>query len=248
MTWCDKLASTPSIGIGLNPEYLPSSVILDALKPILKRARGDTKHDGFTIDSVDTYAVTLTTEDGFHYGVDSNKVFVEFRHRMRAKQISGGPPILEMLSRPLLFSQLMPEVSKRVLEAAELICSVQSRTIQRIGIVSSTSVDEEDAPPGILKFIDYVSKPWAGERPPYYRFDILADLGKTNAWSDRCLHVLLKQEESRDQLTTIRFDWQRSLINEKPAREEFLIELMRDAEKAALDYFEDLAIGNRFDA
>src|SRR6267378_4324981 len=110
MSWCDKLASTPSVGLKFDHHFAPSSQILEVLKPIL-----DPLVDGekvkFVINKQDPFTIELTTEDGFHYGIESSRVWIDFQHRMRVKPSSGGPPIAELLSRPAPFSELLPDVS-----------------------------------------------------------------------------------------------------------------------------------------
>ncbi len=123
MSWCNKLASTPSVGLKFNYHFAPSTDILDALTPILDGLVAGEKTK-FAINSQEAFAVEFTTEDGFHYGIDPSRVWIDFQHRLKVKPISGGPPIAELLSRPAPFSELLPEVSKRLIDATERILTV----------------------------------------------------------------------------------------------------------------------------
>ncbi len=244
MSWCDKLASTPSVGLKFDNHFAPSAEILEVLKPILaplvKRERAT-----FVINRLDPFALELTTEDGFHYGVEPTRVWIDFQHRMRVKPTSGGPPVAELLSRAAPFSDLLPEVSSRLLDAMKQILEIAPRKLVRVGIVTTSQTAQEDLPPGIARFIDYIARPWQGF-VEQYSFQITADLGKNDSWFDRCNHVVIRPEDP-EQLLTLQFDWHRTFVSERTAT----IDLIKDEiDRAALDsmkYFEDLGEGNRFD-
>jgi len=89
MSWCDKLASTPTIGFRLTTHFAPIETILDALSPILDAfGEGDAKN--VTLDQSQTFFSTgFTTNEGFRYSADENKISVAFNHRVRFKPVSG---------------------------------------------------------------------------------------------------------------------------------------------------------------
>lgn len=244
-SWCDKLASTPAVGLKFDYHHAPSQSLLEAIAPIV-----DTWVEGekqkFQLTQQDAFGFQLTTDDGFLYGVDPSKMFVEFKHRLKAKARSGAPPILEMLSRPAPFTELLPVVSRRLLEAASLILGMQPRNLTRVGIVSTTVVSEDEAPPGILRFIRYVGRPWAANTSTDYSFHITASLGEASGWSDRCVHTITKAEDSEG-LVTIKLDWQRLFSTPKSVTGDSLKGPLDSAQDVAIKYFEDVAIGNRFD-
>lgn len=244
MSWCDKLASTPGVGIKLDRHYVSGHAILDAISPIL-----DTWADGekqkFVIDKDESFILALTTDNGFHYGIEPTRIHVTFNHRMQPKPISGGPPVLEMLSSPLPYSELLPEVSKRLSEVTLLVPGVKTRTVTRVGVISSTLVANDELPPGIARFIKYISRPWDC-LPENYSIHITTELDKTADWSDRCIHLIHKPEDS-EQLLTLRFDWQRLFTIGHAITPDSLKEILTTAEKASTKYFEDIAEGNMFD-
>ncbi len=95
------------------------------------------------------------------------------------------------------------------------------------------------------RFVHYIGRPWCG-LVEQYTFHITADLGKTDAWFDRCAHVVSKPEDP-DQLLTLRFDWHRTFITGREATHESMQEALKRAEVDSMAYFEDLAEGSRFD-
>lgn len=248
MSWCDKLASTPTIGLKLNFHYAPPDQMLGALSPIVDAVTvGDTSR--ISLNQYDLApAIAFTTHDGFKYSADGWKLSVAFQHMLRTKTISGGPPIMEMLSTPMPFTKLLPRVGEKLKEAALLVDKIKPRTILRIGIVSTTQVAEDDVPPGIVKFIDYLGRPWKQDVESF-NCQITSILGETSAWSDRCLHTLIRPDPdvSEDDLITLQFDWQRRFKSGRAVTPDTLDEMMHTAQKHSLTYFEELAEGNHFD-
>ena len=74
MSWCDKLASTPTVGFKLSNHFAPVDFLLNAVSPILDRAtEADTKNT--TVDQITTpFSVAFTTADGFRYTFDYTNV------------------------------------------------------------------------------------------------------------------------------------------------------------------------------
>ena len=244
MSWCDKLASTPGVGFRLDHHFASSDVILDALAPILNKwVVGDKQQ--FTMNQHQPFDVGFTTNDGYEYGIDSSKTFVRFNHKMKAKPVSGGPPVMEMLSRPLPYSKLLQEVSERVIEATLLVPGPENRKFTRVGIITYTRVANDDIPPGIARFIKYIGRPWK-DIVDQFNIKIVAEIEKTSTWSDRCIHHLIRVEDP-EELLSITFDWQRTFTSGHPITLDNLQESVAKAEKSSNKYFEDLAEGNRFD-
>ncbi len=244
MSWCDKLASTASVGLRFDYHFVSGDALLRALSPILDRLPVGEK-TRFSITHHDSVGLTFSTDDGFEYGADPAKMFVGFKHRMKARAVSGGPPVMEMLSKPLPYTQLLPEVSSRVIEAAMLLPDVNKRNLKRIGVVATTLVADEDVPPGIERFVKYMGRPWDGSIE-HFGFQLTAEVGEGKGWIDQCHHSIARPED-KDQLMTLNFDYQRIYSKPTTVSHESLKTLLDDVREDALEYFEDLAEGNRFD-
>jgi len=202
----------------------------------------------FSIEKSDTFEVQFTTEEGFTYGIDESKISVTFNHQLRTKAVSGGHPVMEMLSKALPYTVLLPEVSKKVIEATVLLAADPgTRKVTRVGIVSSTRVAEEEAPPGIARFITYLGRPWT-RLTEGFGVQLTGEIGKESDWSDKCIHTIVKPGTQDPQpLLALVFDWQRTYISGRPTDKASLEDMLRTAEAAALEYFEELAEGSRFD-
>jgi hypothetical protein len=244
-SWCDKLASTPAVGVRFSHHFASSGTIIRLLAPILDRMIEGRKPK-FTMESQDSFRVVFMSEDGFQYGIEPERIFVDFHHRMRARVTSAGPPIVEMISSPRPYTQLLPEVCDRLLEMAALLLPEHDRMLHRVGVVAAANVAAEEAPPGILKFVEHIAKPWRTS-VDHYAFNITAQINEEHGWSDRCVHTISKPEDAEGNLVTLKFDWQRSYTVEKQLRMDTLKEQLELAQEAALRYFEELAEGDRFD-
>jgi hypothetical protein len=222
---------------------MPSADILRALAPITNQwVRGDKVL--FTITRQEPYAITLTTEEGYVYGIEPSKVFVEFQHQLRIQPTSAGLPIATLLSEALPFTKLLPNVSERAIATTIRIAGNEGN-ITRVGVVSTTTLALEDAPPGIARFISYIGRPWNGQID-FYSFQISATIDETSDWSDKCIHFITVPDNP-ELLPTLKFDWQRTYTRSHPATQDSLETLLSQAQTAANDYFEEVAEGDRFD-
>jgi hypothetical protein len=199
----------------------------------------------FNITRKDAFNLNINVHDGFNYGVEPSRVYVGFQHSMKFKQVSGGAPIMEMLSTPLPFTSLLPGIYKRLADATLVIPGHRTRKITRVGIVTTTSLDEGDAPPGITRFIEYIGRPWGG-LVDSYSFQIVSVIAKTGQWTDKCVHNIIKPADP-DELTNISFDWQRTFASGIAISPDNIKSIWTRAERDALAYFEELAEGSRFD-
>ena len=245
-TWCDKLASTPAIGFQYDrAHYAGSDTILTALAPLLDKWGTPNKAD-FSIASQDSFNLNIQRENGFLYQFDPSKSSVTFQHQMKLRPTSGGLPVAEFAAEPLPFTVLLENATDQLLDISLMLADkTGNRSIKRIGIVSTTVVSEDDLPPGIRRFIEYVSRPWGGGVEGY-NFTIIAKLRETDVYASRCIHTIAKPDDP-EQLMTLRFDWQK--IFEKPilmVRDALSKEIVT-ARNSALEYLEEIAEGNAFD-
>lgn len=240
MSWCDKLASRPTVGFTFEKNFRPSAELLSSMIPVLDKLAGKVT-DKFTLTKQETFAVEFITDSGFRYTADPARVAVEFQHRLKVKNISGSAPVAQLISRQEPYTSLLEDVGRRAIEAAELLVAPQ-RSLQRMGVVSSTMVDEPDVPPGILRGIAQLNKPW-GREVAHYNFQIVASLQETDEWRDQCVHIISKAEADEGLINLV-FDYQRVFKAQKD-RHSIRATLMA-VQEAALSYFEDLAQGDMF--
>jgi hypothetical protein len=206
----------------------------------------DGEKPAFTVDQQDIFGFAITNFDGFTYVANSEWLSVEFRHRMRLRGQSAGPPVAEMLSKPQPYTELLPEVLRRVAEFSTLAVSA-NRKLKRIGVLSTTFVDFEELPPGLRRLLDHVAGPWQNALD-FFNIDVTAKLPRTKAmnYQDRCQHQLTKREEDGG-LMTVRLDYHRIYNTERPLSAIQLETLFKAVREDALAYFEDIAEGERFD-
>lgn len=245
LSWCDKLAATPTVGFRFDWHFVGGDVLLQSLSPILDPL-GQGEKQRFTMQQQDSFGFAFITQDGYQYGINASRAHVSFQHRLKAKPVSGGLPVMEMLSQPRPYTKLLPDVCERLIDATVLLPHSKGRKLNRLGIVTSARVSVSDSPPGISRFISYVGRPWK-QIPAFYNFQITSDLEKGPNYVDRCVHTVTKSEEDEDALVTLNFDWQRTFTNGRPLNRDILEKEVQEGKKAALKYFEDIAEGSRFD-
>ena len=245
MSWCDKLASTPSVGIWFSEHYLSSARVLDSLSPILDELVVDGKAK-FSLAKQDAFALEVSCEDGFQYSVNASQISVSFGHRLKVRQVSGGPPTVDMLSQPKPYTALLPDTCAKLLRVTSHVVDLKTRMLQRMGIVSTTIVSDEELPPGIKRLINYAGRPWKNGLK-YFDIQLVSTLAETSGYSDRCTHHITKSENSEEELITVRFDWQRKYIEGRHVTQESLRAELEACQTSSLKYFEELAIGDMFD-
>ena len=244
MSWCDKLGSTPGIGYHLVWHSLPSDTLLNAMSPIVDRmVDGDEQR--FSIDLKDALKLTLTSFDGYQYGFEPTRVYLGFVHRARVRTVSGGLPTLVLSSKTLPYTDLLNELELELLNTMEIVNQLSPRRLSGIGVVSTTVTDRAELPPGIERFLAHASKPWNGELEAL-TFVAQALLKENDDHSSRCVHTLVKSQKDNEPLQIV-FDYQRIYKKPQDIESNRLRAATEGLKREALDYFEQLAQGDRFD-
>lgn len=242
MSWCDKLYSVPSAGITLEPHFASGDALLSSVTPILNSI--DSK-SAITVDKHESFVFAFSIDSGFSYGLEHSRVYVSFQHRMRFRAVSGGLPVGELISTAQPYTQMLSTVIDRLVDVSVLLPEFKRRPVHRVGIVSTTEVDESDLPPGIARFISYLGRPWK-DKIGELNINITSIVGKGPNHEDYCVHHIVRKESSQD-LLVVKLDWQRRFHSPRIFIRSDLEKEMRSCEKASIDYFEDVAEGNRFD-
>lgn len=242
MSWCDKLASTPTVGLGFDPRYRHSSLILEAMAPLLDPQTRNEKQT-FSLDRQDTFELVFSTDDGFQYSFAPTKLSVAFLHRAEVKLQSASMPVASVITEAIQYTKALSKASKGLVDAALLLHDIGNRHLLRVGVVSTTTVFEDEMPPGIREFIEYYTRPWGSVEA--YSIQIVASIDETDQFKDRCIHTIVKSDDE-DIIPSIALDWQRIFKTKRLARKNVLDEAVTQGQDAALSYFEQLAEGKRF--
>lgn len=244
MTWCDKLGSTPAVGFGLLPHFSAGAELLTALGPVLdKLPSGD--RNRFVVELVDHHSTQFITDEGFRYGVDPRRISVAFNHRVQATPVSASLPKLDILSSHEPYSKLVNTCGNKVIDATICIDDIKARYFNRAGIVSTTVVSLEESPPGIARFINYVSRPW-GIISDGFSIQVTGLLSDKEKYTDRCVHSIQRTDDDQ-KLVTITLDWYRTFHDPQRATKTNLTSAFNAVRDGALEYFEELGEGARFD-
>lgn len=242
-SWCDKLASTPTVGVFLDPDYTPVDQILAAISPRLNSWHIDDKAP-FSVSYKAPFNLTIQHDDGFIYSFEPTKASVAFQHRMKLRQRSAGPPVAELLSRPEPFTALLRVASQALLDFCMLLPNAGKRTLMQVGVVSQTFVDRDDMPPGISAFLDYMGRPWP-DRVTEYNVTIISTILESDTHLDKCIHSVNQSPE--DDLYNLVFDYQAHQKGGVRLTSQVLRREIESTTARALDYLEKLAVGSMFD-
>jgi hypothetical protein len=244
VTWCDKLASTPVVGLKLDWTFATGNSFLESLSPVLSKL-SVSDAPAFGIDALDAMNMIVTTNEGFQYAAAPGAISVGFARRFQVKYAATGNPSLEILSLSQPYSTLLDSALKQLVDFALRLPSSQNRTFSRIGIVTTTRVEEAEFPPGVKSLLGYFGTPWKHELE-FYDIQATVALGEDLHWKDRCIHRITKPEGA-EVIPVLNFDWQRTYNSSRPLNKTILNNELAAAHKAALDYFERLAEGSVFD-
>lgn len=217
------------------------------MAPILNRIpEAQAKHIGVEHPST-AFAAAFTTNDGFKYDLNHSSCAVGFTHRIRYRNVPGGLPVMDILSQAMPYTKLLPIVCSKLIEAALLLPGVSSggRTISRVGIVSTTIIDMDTLPPGIRRLVEYMGRPWKGKFDTF-NMNLTATITESEDVKDRCKHQIVLPDD-KEQPMTLLFDWQRIFSKPRAASSSESSKILDDAQKSALQYFEEIAEGSRFD-
>lgn len=244
-SWCDKLASTPAIGLRITPFFHPSEHILAALSPLLNLEFDDEKPT-FNVEALEAFKVVINTNAGYLYSIDQTSLTVAFNHRMKAKPTSGGPPTMELISNPAPYTDLLQQVSDRLMRLVSLLEPLlRNRQLHRVGIVSSTVVLDEDAPPGVRSIFEEIGRPFGGTTESF-NIALTNTIKSDDNIQERCIHNLTKPENS-EQMLNINLDWQGHYVKPKNITEPILKGLLAESTSSAISYFDKFAEGGLSD-
>lgn len=108
MSWCDKLASVPTVGFRLTNHFAPIDVILNLLSPILDRVPEDQTKNVAVEQSTTHFSTSFVLNDGFKYAVSEAQISVAFQHRMADVDEEAEARTKERAVRLRTWQQLYP--------------------------------------------------------------------------------------------------------------------------------------------
>jgi hypothetical protein len=123
----------------------------------------------------------------------------------------------------------------------ELVLRATTRSLVRIGIVSTCRIDGASPPPGLTRFIDHLQQPW-GKKLPMCDVHLLSILEEKGGVRDQCHHSLEFAEE-RENDVRLTLDWQRFFSVPVAMRSARVRDELQKCAAEALRYFEQFGKG-----
>ncbi|MFP4308261.1 MAG: hypothetical protein ACLFQQ_13685 [Desulfococcaceae bacterium] len=129
-----------------------------------------------------------------------------------------------------------------------LDCSVnlEGFTFDRIGFVSSISLNSENLPPGIGEVMDYLRKPWDNGLLAFEgRFTSKLNRSNEDPFLEQCHHHFKFTEDSLEEVGyQITLDWQRVFDKPKMFSKRNITKQIQNCKAKYLDYIEKFGEGN----
>jgi hypothetical protein len=242
-SWCDKLASLPSVGLKFSNSFTSSAILLDKITPFLdSMATGDTNN--FTLLRNEPFSIAIDTEQGFQYTIEPGRVFITKVRKIKIKNMgTSHSPIFELPYDEQSYTQALQELVNRIVDFSQLLIDFGTRRLIRVGIVTTTSAKEDEFPPGIIGIINELKTTWNNTIISIDN-NIKTVISRSDDEEIYCAHRIVVPEESPDSLVTIIMDWQKQFIVPKICSISSTRKIIDGCVISAINYFELFASGD----
>jgi len=239
MSWIDKVPAVPTVGCFFQPDAMPATTYLEALRPLINQRL---QEDGKTqVRMPGPLQLEVLTAGGFKYAISYERVTVEFNYLYELDEPPGEMPKLSFKVPVQKFTDLLHQTIEHEVDILERLLKNEPRPLSQVGIVASCRIDTKTPPPGVEKFIKHLSQPWGS---PLMKCDahLLAVLRDDGQFRDKCHHKIATGEDAGSEVKLI-LDWQRAIANPLHIRANKIREEMEKCERDALEYFEKFGRG-----
>lgn len=241
MSWLDSVLVAPTIGLGIK---LPLRVDADKGRYLASfldfiSSKGEAKIALEGKPEKNPLAVKLA---GHTISLSNERLAVSYGYEVKTVVNEKGLPSFA-LPEVIPYSELLCTVKSYFLEAAKCLEPAGGTTYSFIGIVAATSLNAEALPPGVERFIEYISGAWEG----LVAIDmarLTVKLSENSLATDRCHHTCKFDTAKREDGFTLKLDWQRVYKTESPLRLQDLSQNLDSCIHAFLDYCERFGEGN----
>lgn len=237
--WLNKVRAVPAIGLRLNPSFEAAATLLERIRPLLTRwaksygtCEVSIQKDGFVlkVERPDGYELTFNHEAmscKFYY-VSS---FVEKGLRQPAVTYQTD-------ARPI--EELTVGAAEIVSAVSEELWKAGNRSLRRIGVVATGTVDRDAMPPGFDLFVKHLGRPWS-KGIGSFSANLTAMLNESKGEFDQCRHNIAWSEG--DESANFHLDWQRHFVEGKSLPFSKLKDETEKSIDTAFRYFGEFGIG-----
>lgn len=237
-SWLDTVAAVPLVGVQLVPDWglrLPEHA--EAIVGRLESAvRGRMRTDN-------PWHLSIDCSDGLRFELTVENMTAQFAYPARA---TSAPGALDSVAVPAVrpYSSLLDTTIDAFGEVLGALHTNRRVRLRRIGVIASTSVDRSSPPPGVRRLLDHLDGFWPNPLTKCQAV-FLAPLSKSKGSEDRCHHHVDFDSTSDPRLMRIQLDWQRVLGQPLDATVAKLDQVLHQARRDAVAYFDEFGRGAR---
>lgn len=247
MIWLDSLLAVPVVGIHMNPDFKEvfefqkhGGNFLDFLKKDKALEMGNIE---ITPMEIWGYSVSVR-KTGFSFVLTPQNVTAQYIYEIKPVTHPGSLPAFEP-SETMAYTQLLEKSFNYVQHFFSPIKDLTGFQFDRIGIVANIGSDKESLPPGVVRWIEHLSKPWGALVKSESLLLAKIKENKEAKYRDQCHHIMKFDETIPETGIQFTLDWQR--VFEKPISISETKELtvnLTSCKDEALKYFQKFGEGD----
>jgi hypothetical protein len=244
MIWLDTLLAVPAIGVRLRPDF---KEIFDFQKRLGSFIDFLIREEKFEVEkleikSQDIWGYSISVQKtGFSFTLTPKDITGQYLYEIHQTARPGGLPTLE-LPETMPYTQLFEKVFRYLQKVFTLIKDLKGFQFDRIGIVTNIGTDKESLPPGVLKWIENLSKPWGGLTKSESSLVAKLHENEEGGYLDQCHHNIKFDDTVPEAGIRFTLDWQR-IFKKSIFIGEGLSESLASCKDEALAYFQKFGEG-----
>ena len=211
MIWLDTLLAVPVVGIRMIPDFKELFEFQKRIGNFLDYLKKDKELEKGNIDirpkEIWGYSISVL-KTGFSFTLTPKDIIGQYSYEIKEVTRPGSLPTFEP-PETIAYSQLLEKTLTYVQVFLALIKDLKGFQFDRIGIVANVGSDKESFPPGVLRWLEHLSKPWGTLTKSESL--LLANLQENNEaqYRDQCHHVVKFDDTTPEVGVRITLDWQR---------------------------------------
>jgi hypothetical protein len=247
MIWLDSLFAVPVVGVHMIPDFKEVFEFQKRIGNFLDFLAVDKPSQiaKFVIkpDEIWGYSISVR-ETGFSFVLRPQDIIGQYSYEIKHVPHPGSLPTFEPPTT-MPYSQLLEKIFNYVQEFVSFIKDLKGFKYDRIGIVANIGSDKESLPPGVLEWIEHLSKPWRELIKSESLLLAKLQENEERGYRDQCHHILKFDDTTPEIGIRFTLDWQRFfkkpiLISEAKGLSENLISCKNEA----LNYFQKFGEGD----
>lgn len=153
--WLDSVIGVPTIGIRMVKNWRLAFRYHEIMLPLLDS--WDSAGVGFAVKQPPQGGMIIETVDGTTVRLLADAAVVEFKYTF---EMDPWKPRERSIPQP--YSQLLSKTVEAMSEVADTLAARAPLLVDRVGVVATTQMHPDTAPPGVQKLIHHYEASWSG--------------------------------------------------------------------------------------